>query len=249
MAPITPAVSVIIPAYNEATYIDRLLDGLSSQSYKNFEVIVSDAQSNDGTKEVIKSFRGRLDIKFFEAPPKGPGFGRNIGAKQAKGKWLLFLDADVDIDDPYFITTVLETTEARKWNTSSAKMMTKGGPSYAVLFLYQRLLSHTKRPVASGYCIFTKRRVFVKSGGFNEKIHFGEDYEYVSRTGKLGFGFVRSTHYYVDPRRNTREGLRLTWKGTLNEIYRHLHGYEKLETKPVKYEFGKHKPRDKNSSN
>lgn len=240
---------MVIPAYNEATYIDRLLEALSRQRFEEFEVIVSDAQSNDGTREIVEGFSDRLDIDLIEAPPKGPGFGRNIGANQAKGGWLLFLDADVDIDDPYFIKTLLEETEARKWKTSSAKMMTKNGPSYAALFLYQRLLSHTKRPVASGYCIFTKRSVFVKSGGFNEKIHFGEDYEYVSRTGKHGFGFVKSTHYYVDPRRNTREGIRLTWKGTLNEIYRHIHGYEKLETKPISYEFGRHKPRDKNTSN
>src|SRR4051812_10875244 len=101
-------VSVVIPAYNEATYIDRLLEALSKQNFKNFEVIISDAQSKDGTKEVVDSFKEKLNIKLVEAPPKGPAFGRNQGAKQARGEWLLFLDADVDINDPDFISKILE---------------------------------------------------------------------------------------------------------------------------------------------
>ncbi|MEX0881601.1 MAG: glycosyltransferase [Candidatus Saccharimonadales bacterium] len=238
-----PAVSIVIPAYNEVTYIDRLLDALTKQSFKDFEVIVSDAESKDGTAEVVKRFEDELDIKFIESPPKGPAHGRNIGAKLANGEWLLFLDADVDIDDPSFIQTLVGETELHNWNTSSAKMTTKNGPNYSLLFHYQRLLSHTKRPVASGYCILTRRAHFEKVGGFNENIQFGEDYEYVSRTGKKSFGFVNNTYYYVDPRRNKAEGVRLLWKGTLNEIYRLLFGYKRLEKKPIKYEFGKHPKR------
>src|SRR5947209_6196665 len=96
----SPVVSVVIPAYNEATYIDRLLEALSKQNFKDFEVIVSDAQSKDGTEGVVKSFKDKFVIKFIESPPKGPGAGRNEGAKLARGEWLLFLDADDDIDDP-----------------------------------------------------------------------------------------------------------------------------------------------------
>ncbi len=246
MASMPLRVSVVIPAYNEATYIDRLLDALAKQDFKDFEVIVSDAESNDGTDKVVKGFEDKLDIKFVESAPKGPAHGRNIGAKLAKGEWLLFLDADDDIDDAGFISTLLSKTEEKGWNTSSAKMASKHrGHNLWVLYGYQKILSHTKRPVASGWCIFTKHSVFEKAGGFNENIQLGEDYEYVSRTGKNGFGFVDETYYYVDPRRNKAEGVRLLWKGTLNEIYRLLFGYKKLEKNPIGYEFGKHKKRQK----
>jgi len=242
----TPEVSVVIPSYNEGTYIDRLLDALSKQQGVNFEVIVSDAQSKDVTPEVIKSFKDKLDIKLVLSPPKGPAAGRNRGAKEAKGQWLLFLDADVNFTDQKFIQTLLHETLNYDWDTSSAKMDSLGAPkSYSSLYRYQKLLSHTRRPVASGYCIFTKKTVFENSGGFNEKIQFGEDYEYVSRTGKNHrFGFVDSTTYYVDARRNQEEGWKLSYKGTLNEIYRLFFGYKKLERQPIKYEFGKHKQRD-----
>jgi glycosyltransferase involved in cell wall biosynthesis len=240
-----PQVSVVIPAYNEASYIDRLLNALAKQKKSDFEVIVSDARSKDGTKEIVESFKDKLDVKFIEAPPNGPAFGRNQGAKHAKGDWLLFLDADDDIDDPLFIHTLLDKTLTKRWNTSSAKMKFKDKKGLWVLYNYQKLLSHTKRPVASGYCILTRRILFQQLGGFNEKIHFGEDYEYVSRAGKNGFGFVDDTYYYMDPRRNEAEGWRLIYKGTLNEIHRLIFGYKKLEKNSIRYEFGKHKTRAK----
>lgn len=243
----SPEVSVVIPAYNEATYIDRLLDALVMQNFKNFEVIVSDAQSRDGTKEVVGSFMDTLDIKFVESPPKGPAHGRNQGAKYARGDWLLFLDADDDINDRDFIKSLIEVADRNGWATATGHMTTRKGHHYAVLYYYQRLLSHTKRPVASGYCILTKSKLFAEYGGFNENIQFGEDYEYVTKTAKHGFGIVGSAYYFVDPRRNQAEGLGLMWRGALNEIYRLFGGYKKLEKQPIKYDFGKHKKREQDT--
>jgi len=243
----SPAVSVVIPAYNEATYIDRLLEALARQNFKDFEVIVSDAKSKDGTKEVVNSFKDKLDITFTEAPPKGPGHGRNVGAKLARGEWLLFLDADGDIDDPDFILTLLRETQKHSWSTSSAKMRVKAnfivGLGTAILYRYQKLLAHSKHPIAQGYCIFTKRVVFEDNEGFNEKIHFGEDNDYVSRVAGHGFGFVDSTHYYIDLRRNRQEGIiRFSLKNIWHEVYRLTH-LNNLENQPFEYEFGKHKKR------
>jgi glycosyltransferase involved in cell wall biosynthesis len=246
--PKAPQVSVVIPAYNEATYIDRLLAALAKQNFKDFEVVVSDAQSKDGTKEVVDSFKNKLDIKFIEAPPRGPAYGRNQGAKQARGEWLLFLDADNDIDDQGFINLLLGETQKRGWSSSSAKIKVKEGAFFNRFgmehfnYNYLKLLSHTKHPVAPGYCILTKRDLFEKLNGFNEKIQFGEDYDYVTRASKQGFGFVEATYYYVDLRRVDTEGFKLTIKGIANEVYRHTHGYN-LEKNPIKYEFGKHKKR------
>lgn len=245
----TQLVSVVIPAYNEATYIDRLLDALVKQNLKDFEVIVSDAQSKDGTKEVVESFKDKLDIKFVEAPPKGPAHGRNVGAARAQGEWLLFLDADDDIDDPDFVGTLLHHTEIKRWNTSSAKLMVEKTESFVnragtgVFYRYQKLLAHTKHPVAQGYCIFTRREIFNELNGFNEKIHYGEDNDYVSRAGgKYGFGFVDDTHYYVDLRRNKQEGFLFSLKNMAHEAYRLTH-LDNLEGQPFKYEFGKHQKR------
>lgn len=244
-----PLVSVIIPAYNEATYVDRLLEALSKQNFTNFEVIVSDAESKDGTAELVNSFKQRLNIKLVESPPKGPAAGRNEGAKQAKGEWLLFLDADDDIDDPDFITTIVEKTQQNGWQSSSTIMRVKNATvlervGTAINYHYVKLLAHTKHPVAGGWCILTRRDLFERYHGFNEKIQFGEDYDYITRVGKYGFGFVEETYYYLDLRRPRAEGIPFVIKGVVNEIYRHTHRYN-MEKNPIKYEFGKHKQRQK----
>jgi glycosyltransferase involved in cell wall biosynthesis len=246
----TPTVSVVIPAYNEATYIDRLLEALANQNFKDFEVIVSDAESKDGTEEVVNSFKDRLNIKFIEAAPKGPAIWRNQGAKQSVGEWLLFLDADDDLDDTNFIATLLAETRKHDWQVSSAKMAIKKEEplkdriGLSIFYRYQKLLAHTKHPVAQGYCIFVKKDLFEKHHGFNEKIHYGEDNDFVSRAGRGCFGFVDKTHYYIDPRRNQEEGLAFAFKNTAHEIYRLTH-LNNLEKQPFKYEFGKHKLRGK----
>lgn len=240
-------ISVVIPTYNEATYINRLLDALINQRHVSFEVIVSDAESKDGIEKVVTKYQDKLTIKLVQSPPTGPGQGRNIGAAQAKGDWLLFLDADDTIDDPGFIAKLVSEAEANNWQTASAKYKHEDASAIekigrSINYRYIKLLAHTKHPVAPGWCILTKRALFEKHKGFNPKIQFGEDYDYVTRVGKYGFGFVETTYYYVDLRRAREEGWRLSCKAVANEIYRHTHHYN-LEKNPYKYEFGQHKTR------
>jgi glycosyltransferase involved in cell wall biosynthesis len=235
-------VSVIIPSYNDSTYLDRLLDALSKQQNISFEVIVSDAQSKDGTAEIVQDFKGRLDVKLVESLPKGPAAGRNEGAKLAQGAWLLFLDADDDIDDPQFINILVKEAASTIMKVRGASPAERFGTWFN--YKYTKLLQNTKHPVAAGWCILTRRDVFEKNGGFNEKIHFGEDYDYVSRSSRGAFGFTEKTYYYMDLRRARAEGIKFAIKGVANEVYRHTHHYN-LEKNPIKYEFGKHKPRVK----
>jgi glycosyltransferase involved in cell wall biosynthesis len=245
----TTEVSVVIPAYNDSTYIDRLLEALSIQKYKNFEVIVSDAQSKDGTAEIVKSFKHKLKIRLVEFPPKGPAAGRNAGAALARGEWLLFLDADDDIDDPNFILILLNEAKSHNWKSASSIMRVQNASKLERFgtwanYKYTKMLARTKHPVAAGWCILTKRKVFEENGGFNEKIQFGEDYDYISRSSRGAFGFTEKTYYYMDLRRARHEGIRFAIKGVANEIYRHTHRYN-LEKNPIKYEFGKHKARER----
>ena len=242
-----PEISVIIPSYNDATYISRLLEALSKQNYENFEVIVSDAKSNDGIDKVVKDFNDKLDIKLIENPPKGPAAGRNEGASIARGSWLLFLDADDDIDDVNFIAILLGEAKSNNWKTASTIMKVREASAFERFgtwanYKYTKMLEHTKHPVAAGWCILTRREVFEKNKGFNEKIQFGEDYDYVRRSSRGAFGFTEKTFYYMDLRRARAEGIKFVIKGLANEIYRHTHSYN-LEKNPIKYEFGKHKKR------
>src|ERR1700730_4713989 len=91
-------ITIIIPAKNEAKMLPKLLWSLCKQDYEGMgetRVIVADAGSTDGTMEAALSFRDRL---LVEVIPGGlPSVGRNAGARLAATKYLLFLDADVEL--------------------------------------------------------------------------------------------------------------------------------------------------------
>src|ERR1700675_3669943 len=91
-----PVTSVIVPARNEEACLGACLGSLVSQTGVSFEIIVVDDGSTDATRSIALAFPG---VRVIEAAPLPPGWsGKNnaltTGARQAKGQWLLFTDAD-----------------------------------------------------------------------------------------------------------------------------------------------------------
>ncbi len=90
-----PFFSVVIPTYNRAGELDRCLDSLVRQTYKNFEVIVCDDGSTDNTGQVVDAYGDTLEIShIWEENWGGPARPRNNGINSARGKWVCFLDSD-----------------------------------------------------------------------------------------------------------------------------------------------------------
>lgn len=98
-----PKVSIIIPTYNEESDISECLKSLATQSIKNFEIIIVDDGSTDRTLEVIKNFKNenKEKIKIISGKHRGPGFSRNLGAKKAQGRILVFIDSDMTFQRDY----------------------------------------------------------------------------------------------------------------------------------------------------
>ena len=94
--------SVIIPVYNRPDEVDELLDSLTSQTYKEFEVIVVEDGSSIPCKEVVDRYNEKLDIKYFSKANSGPGQTRNYGAERSKGDYLIILDSDCILPPGYF---------------------------------------------------------------------------------------------------------------------------------------------------
>ena len=88
-----PLVSVIIPLYNSEKYIAETLKSVLNQSYKNIEVLVIDDGSKDDGLSVAKNFEN-AHVKIFSQSNKGASAARNYGLREAKGKYIQFLDAD-----------------------------------------------------------------------------------------------------------------------------------------------------------
>ena len=85
-------VSVIIPAYNAAAFIQKAIDSALNQTFQNLEVIVVDDGSTDDTVHLIKGYGNKVTL--LQQKNSGAAAARNFGAQMAAGKWLAFLDAD-----------------------------------------------------------------------------------------------------------------------------------------------------------
>ena len=94
--------SVIIPTLNEEKFLPKLLKSLGKQTFRDFEVFVIDGGSEDKTEYVFGKHSKHLpSSKFIHSEVKNVGFQRNLGAKNASGKYLVFLDADVDVEQTF----------------------------------------------------------------------------------------------------------------------------------------------------
>ena len=88
-------VSIVIPTYNRSHVISEAIDSIIQQSYKNWELIIVDDGSSDGTETLIRDkYDSREQISYFKIDNSGATHARNVGASHARGKYLTFLDSD-----------------------------------------------------------------------------------------------------------------------------------------------------------
>ncbi len=87
-----PKFSVIIPTYNRLEVLKRAVESVNNQTYEDYELIVVDDGSDDGTEAYLKE----LEIHHLRAgeTPRGVSFARNLGVECSSGEWLAFLDSD-----------------------------------------------------------------------------------------------------------------------------------------------------------
>jgi len=100
-----PLFSVVIPSFNRIGLLREALESVFAQRFTDFELIVVDDGSTDGTKEYLQGLEKRL--KVFSQPNRGPGAARNLGATNAQGEYLAFLDSD-DIWVPWTLEVYSE---------------------------------------------------------------------------------------------------------------------------------------------
>src|SRR5271154_4667705 len=106
---------IVIPAKNEAKLIPNRLTSLTKQDYSKMSstrVLVADANSTDGTPEVVLGFRDRLNVSVIRGGM--PSVGRNLGAAQADSTYILFLDADIDLAHPSLVRHAVELAQRKQ---------------------------------------------------------------------------------------------------------------------------------------
>ncbi len=111
------SISIIIPAFNEEKSIGDCLKSLQHQTFKNLEIIVVDDGSTDKTRETVQQF----PVKLLQQSHLGPGKARNLGAKEAKGEILIFVDEDMTFDKKFIEKLVAPIIDGETIGTFSKK--------------------------------------------------------------------------------------------------------------------------------
>lgn len=176
--------TIVIPAKNEESAIGNLLRSLERQTYKLYQVpiILADAGSTDHTVDTATLLASRLNLLEFRVIAGGlPAVGRNAGAKLAKSRFVLFLDADVVLEDATLIERVIQEMRANGLHCATTDIHCPQGAflskvAYGISNFYQRGSRFFGTPFATGMCMFFNRECFERLGGFHEGALFAEDY-------------------------------------------------------------------------
>jgi glycosyltransferase involved in cell wall biosynthesis len=206
--------SIIIPLYNRPQEIRELLETLTTQTYKNFEVLVIEDGSKIDAADIVKSFEDKLNVRYFVKENAGQGFARNYAFERAKGDYFVIFDSDCLIPDDYL--EIVNTSLNENW------LDAYGGPDAAheSFTPTQKAISYAMTsPFTTGgirgnkkslgqfhprsFNMGLSRQVWEKAGGFIIT-RSGEDIEYSIRIHSMGFkiGLISRAKVYHKRRTN-----------------------------------------------
>lgn len=192
-----PRYSVIIPVYNRPDEVDELLESLSHQTLKDFEVLVVEDGSSVPCKEVADKYRLSMEVRYYAKPNSGPGQTRNYGAERSRGEYLLILDSDCILPEGYLRAVEAElerepadafggpdrahasfTPVQKAINYAMTSFFTTGG----IRGGKKKMDKFYPRSFNMGVCA----DVYKALGGFSN-MRFGEDIDFSIRIFKNGY--------------------------------------------------------------
>ncbi|MFA5145949.1 MAG: glycosyltransferase [Candidatus Omnitrophota bacterium] len=196
-------VSVIIPAYNCARYISEALDSVFYQTYRDFEVIVIDDGSTDGTIDILKKYAAEHPGKMSCIYQKnsGPGKARNRGIKEARGEYVAFLDSD-DIWLPEKLKAQLDFfkkepslalvhSDFMYFNNSGITKKSEFSSTAKRNFSGSAFYPLVKENFIRTSTVVVKKIVLEVLGAFDEDFFMSEDYDLWLRIAKVhDIGYV-----------------------------------------------------------
>lgn len=244
-----PRVSVIVPVYNAADALPRLVTSLREQDYPRdrFEIILVDNNSTDGSGEVIRGFGDVIGLS--QTQWQGPGATRNAGIERATGEVLAFIDADCWAHPAWLGTGVRKLVEEGLDRVAGhVEFVLSERPN--IYETYDAAINFRQTDfVSSGWCgtgnLFTPKKLFDEIGLFDPALISCEDCEFGLRASRAGktLGFAPEAIVYHKARTSlgslfrkwvrTEYGAAQAWKRhgllelhlwTKKANYRPLHG-------------------------
>lgn len=184
-----PFFSVIIPTLNEEKYLATILQSLSKQTYRGFELIVVDGDSVDKTKKVFAKYNKLMPrARYIHAEKRNVAYQRNLGARTAGGEYFIFLDADVDIGLTFLEELHVAAVKnnfgfATTWILPDSTK-TVDNLMIQLANLGVELAKSINKPISGGYNTIVRKDVFRKLRGFRENLPISEDHDFTIRAHK-----------------------------------------------------------------
>lgn len=237
--------SVVIPTLNEEKFLPKLLDDLSRQTEKDFEVIIADGYSNDKTKEVTNEFKNKLSIKFYQTKLKNVALQRNYGATKSTGDYLVFIDADTQFNSSFFKKVKKAILKRKGLVFIPYFLPDREYKQYKSLFDLSNMLvefsQNLPKRFSLGGNMIIEKNFFNIIGGFNEKLFIAEDHELIQRISQWGVEakFIREAKTYFSLRRMKKEGqIKFFYKYFISTARRIFSG--EIKDKIYDYQMGGH---------
>jgi glycosyltransferase involved in cell wall biosynthesis len=195
--------AIVIPAKNEEKLLPRLLRSLTQQDYPLMpftRVFLADASSTDGTLSIAKRFENILAITVIAGGL--PSIGRNRGAQCAYSRYVLFVDADIELADPTLLRRAIDLMKTRSLHCVTTDIFCRDGIwldhlLYICNNMAQRF-SRFHRPFATGMFMLVDLdqfdeigQIFDEIGGFDELALYAEDYQLTRQFERNRFRVIR----------------------------------------------------------
>ncbi len=207
-----PKYSLIVPVFKREDEIKELLESLSDQPYKDFEIILVDGSPTDGLSSIDLFTKQEFpDLDFQRLYSKGLGISdsRNMGAKQAKGEYLIFMDSDVLVPDSYFayVDAALDRFDYDAFGGPDAAHDSFSDIQKAISFSMTSVLTtggirgkanHVGKFKPRGFNMGLRADIFHSLGGFNAMLPVGEDMDLSARIISGGYktGLIPNAFVY-----------------------------------------------------
>lgn len=183
-----PSVSIVIPTRNEERNIGRLIESIQKQTYQNIDIVVVDDGSTDKTVEIARKLKARV----FSRKHEERSAQRNFGAKQARGKYFIFLDADMELTHDV-VKDCIETSQKGNFKLLIIPERTVGNNYIAKIRNFEREMYMGDFSIEVAR--FFDRDVFFEFGGYDLELTGPEDYDLpyrISKKYKIG-----RSHKYI----------------------------------------------------